>query len=244
MFAQGSRRPIGFGVSLTQTGKTMLIGYVAIYIIELILEHWLAIPIYSLLALGPMGSGLFRAWQLVTHPLVHNPSAPIGFLFNCLIFYFFAGTVEASLGTRRFIKLYIVAAVGGAVIGLLLSALTAFSFPFAGMMPSLLSLIVVFGLLQPEATILLMFVLPVKAKFISYATIAVTALTFLAKANPHGAYHLGGILLAYLYFRPPSHMLNLNWWRWKFYERSQQKRRTKFTVIDGKDDDDDRPTIH
>ena len=41
-------------------------------------------------------------------------------------------------------------------------------------MPSLLTLIVVFGLLRPEATILLMFVLPIKAKYISYGTLIVT----------------------------------------------------------------------
>ena len=245
MFAQGNRSPIGFGVSLTPVGKIMLIGYAVIYILELVLQHWLAVPVYHWLALGPLNSGTFHLWQIFTHPLIHNPGAPIGFLFNCLIFYFFAGTVESALGTRRFIRLYVIAAGGGAVIGLLFSALSAFSAPFGGMMPSLLSLIVIFGLLNPEATILLMFILPVKAKFISYATIAVTALTFLAKANPHGAYHLGGILLAYLYFRPPNHLINLNWWRWKIYEHNQKKRRSRFTVVNGKDkDDDQKPTIH
>lgn len=244
MYAQGNRSPIGFGVSLTPVGKAMLIGYAAIYIAELLLEHWLAVPIFRWLALGPLGSGTFRIWQLLTHAVIHDPGAPIGFLINGLIFYFFAGTVESALGTRRFIRLYAIAAMGGAVIGLLFSALSAFRAPFAGMMPSLLSLIVIFGLLHPESTILLMFVLPVKAKFISYATIAVTALTFLAKANPYGAYHLGGIFMAYLYFRPPAHLLNPNWWRWKYYERTQKKRRSQFTVIDGKNNDKDEPTIH
>jgi membrane associated rhomboid family serine protease len=245
MFAQGNRSPIGFGVSLTPVGKTMLIGYAAIYIFELIFQHWLAVPVYQWLALSPLNSGTFRIWQVLTHPVIHNPGAPIGFLINCLIFYFFAGTVESALGTQRFIRLYVIAAGGGALIGSLFSTLSAFSAPFGGMMPSLLSLIVIFGLLHPESTILLMFVLPVKAKFISYATIAVTVLTFLAKANPYGAYHLGGILTAYLYFRPPSHLLNPNWWRWKLYERAQKKRRSRFTVIDGKNkDDDNKPTIH
>lgn len=245
MFAQGNRSPIGFGVSLTPVGKTMLIGYAAIYIFELIFQHWLGVPVYQWLALGPLNSGSFHIWQVLTHPVIHNPGAPIGFLINCLIFYFFAGTVESALGTRRFIRLYAIAAGGGALIGLLFSALSAFRAPFGGMMPSLLSLIVIFGLIHPESTILLMFVLPVKAKFISYATIAVTALTFLAKANPYGAYHLGGILAAYLYFRPPSHLLNPNWWRWKLYEHAQKKRRSRFKVVNGKDkDDDNTPTIH
>jgi membrane associated rhomboid family serine protease len=244
MFQQGQHRSFGFGTTLTSTGKIMLTIYAAIYILELICEHWLALPFYGWLALSPLQGGAFHFWQLLTHPLIHDPGAPISFLINCLVFYFFAGTIESALGTRRFLILYVAAAIGGAIVGLLFSGLTSFSVPYAGMMPSLLALIVTFGLLQPEAVVLLFFVLPVKAKLISYGTVIVTALTFLAKANVHGAYHLGGILLGYLYFRPPSHLLNPNWWRWKYFERGQGKKRSRFTVIDGKKDDNDRPTIH
>ena len=112
------------------------------------------------------------------------------------------------------------------------------------MLPSLLALIVVFGLLNPEATILLLFILPVRAKYISYGTIIITALTFLARTNPHGAYHLGGIALGWLYFRSPTHWLDAKWWRWKFEAHAQRKRRSKFTVVDGGNDDDQKPTIH
>lgn len=245
MFPQGHRSAFGLGASLTPIGKIMLMMYAAIYVLELICEHWLGIPIYRWLALYPPRSGYFHFWQLVTHPLLHDPGSPIGFLINCLVFYFFAGTIETALGTQRFIRLYIITAIGGAVIGLLFSGLVSFNVPHAGMMPSLLALIVVFGLLQPEATILFMFVLPIKAKYISYGTIIVTALTFLAKANVHGAYHLGGILFAYLYFRRPIQILNTNWWHWKYFEFTQKKRKSRFTVIDGKkDDDEEKPTIH
>jgi hypothetical protein len=113
------------------------------------------------------------------------------------------------------------------------------------MMPSLLALIVVFGLLNPEATVLLMFVLPIKAKYISYGTVIVTVLTFLARTNAHGAYHLGGIALAWLYFRSPTQWLDANWWRWKYFEYAQKKRRSRFSVIDGGNEDkDNKPTIH
>lgn len=219
--------------------------YASVYVVELICEHWLAIPLYARLALSPLNSGQFEFWQIVTHPLIHDPAAPIGFLINCLVFYFFAGTIEGALGTRTFLKLYSFAAIGGAAAGLLFSGLASFHIPYAGMMPSLLALIVTFGLLQPEATILLMFILPIKAKYISYATVVVTALTFLAKANVHGAYHMGGILFGYLYFRKPVQMLNVNWWRWKYFEYIQKKRRSRFTVIRGeKNDHNKKPTIH
>ncbi len=245
MFPQGQRRIMGFGPTLTSTGKIMLIIYAAVYVTELLGQQWLGIPVFQWLALSAPNSGLFHFWQLITHPFIHNPGAPIGFLINCVVFYFFAGTIESALGTRGFLQLYIIAALGGAVACLLFGSMASFNTPCAGMMPSLLALIVVFGLLQPDATILLFFVLPIKAKYISYGTVIVTALTFLAQTNLHGAYHLGGIGLGWLYFRSPTHWLDPNWWRWKYFERSQKKRRGNFTVIDGqKDDDDDQPTIH
>jgi len=246
MHPQGFRRPIGFGSTLTSTGKIMLIVYAAVYILELIGEQWLGLQLYGLLALSPPKSGLFHYWQLITHPVIHPPGSPIGFLIDCLVFYFFAGTVEAALGTRRFLRLYILAAVGAAVAGLIFGALTRPGIPFAGMMPSLLAMIVVFGLLNPEATVLFMFVLPIKAKYISYGTVIVTALTFLARTNVHGAYHLGGIALAWLYFRSPTQWLDADWWRWKYFEYTQKKRRSRFSVIDGGNEEnkDNKPTIH
>lgn len=245
MFSQGQRRTFGFGPSLTPTGKIMLIIYATVYVVELIGQHWLGIPIFQGLALSAPNSGSFHLWQLITHPFIHNPGAPIGFLIDCLVFYFFAGTIESALGTRGFLQLYIISALGGAVACLLFGSMVSVGIPCSGMLPSLLALIVVFGLLNPEATVLLMFILPIKAKFISYGTVIVTALTFLAQTNPHGAYHLGGIGLGWLYFRSPTYWLDLNWWRWKYFEYNQKKRRSKFTVIDGQnDDDDDKPTIH
>jgi membrane associated rhomboid family serine protease len=245
MFSQGHRRTFGFGTSLTRLGRTMLTIYAVVYIVELIGQQWLGIPAYQLLALSPIKSGNFQFWQLVTHPLIHDPGAPIGFLINCLVFYFFAGTIESAFGTQGFLRLYAITALGGAAAGLVFSGLTSFSAPMSGMMPSLLALIVIFGLLQPEATILLMFVLPIKAKYISYGTIIVTALTFLAQTNAHGAYHLGGIALGWLYFRSPAQWLDPNWWRWKYFEHTQKKRRSKFTVVkNNTHDDDEKPTIH
>ncbi|GAB6909163.1 Rhomboid family protein [Desulfosarcina cetonica] len=245
MLAYGQRSPIGFNIPLTRLGKIMLMMYAGVYVLELIGEKWLGIPIFGWLALGTPGSGGFYPWQLITHPLIHDPGSPISFLLDCLVFYFFAGTVESALGTRGFLRLYVAAAVGAAIAGLLFNLLVGVGIPYAGMMPSLLALIVVFGLLQPETTVLLMFVLPIKAKYISYGTVIITALTFLARTNPYGAYHLGGIALAWLHFRSPTQWLDINWWQWKYFEFRQRRHRTKFTVIDGKKrGDNDRPTIH
>ncbi len=242
---QYRRASYGFGSQLTPIGKRLLILYSVIYVLELFCEHWFNMPFVVYLKLYPLNSSGFHVWQILTHPFLHNPNAPIGFLINCLVFYFFAGPVEQALGTRRFLYLFYLAALGGALCGLAFSLVSGFNSAFLGMMPSLLTLIVVFGLLNPEATILLMFILPIKAKFISYGTVIVTLLTFLAKVNPHGAYHLGGILFGYVYFQGPRYLFDPNLIRLRYMEWQMKRRRSRFTVVDGsKNDDDHKPTYH
>ena len=234
----------GFGSRLTLLGKRLLLAYGIIYVVELIFEHWFRIPVVSFIQLYPLGHSHFHFWQFFTHPFIHDPRNPISFLISCLVFYFFAGSVESAFGPRRFLILFYTSALGGALCGLVFSSVSGFNAPFFGMLPSLLSLIVIFGLLNPEATILLMFILPIKAKYLSYGTTLITSLTFLAKANPHGAYHLGGILFGYLYFRGLGRLLKLLYL--KYFEWELKKKRSRFKVVDGfKDKEDkDTPTYH
>ncbi len=240
------RMPTGFGSYLTPLGKKLLLVYGSIYVLELLFEHWFKIGIVSVLELYPLGNWNFHFWQLITHPFIHNPNSPISFIISCIIFYFFAAPVEHAFGPKRFLIFFYTSALGGALCGLGFSFVAGFNVPFLGMMPSLLSLIVIFGLLSPEATILLMFILPIKAKYLSYGTIIITFLTFLAKANPHGAYHLGGILFGYLYFRGLGKYFDFRLIRLKYSEWQLKRRKSRFTVIDGgkAEEDEDTPTYH
>lgn len=240
------RRPsFELGSNLTPLGKRLFILYSAIFILELLLSNWLTIPFVSLLQLYPLTSPNFNLLQIVVHPFLHDPEAPISFLINCLMLYFFAAPIEYAFGAKRFLILFYFSALGAAICGLAFSGVSGFSAPFMGMMPSLLALVVVFGLLNPEATILLMFILPVKAKFLSYATVLITLLTFLAKANPYGAYHLGGVLFGFIYFKGFGMLLNPRLIHLKFLNWKLKQKRAKFKVIQGdKKKNDDKPTYH
>jgi len=239
------RMSYGFGSNLTLLGKRLLLIYGAIYIIELLFEHWLKIPVVEVLKLYPFKEESFQIWQIFTHPFIHNPRSPISFLINCLVFYFFATPIENAFGARRFLILFYLSALGGALCGLAFSSVSGFNAPFLGMLPSVLSMIVIFGLLSPESTILLMFVLPIKAKYLSYGTALITFLTFLAKANPHAAFHFGGIIFGYIYFKGPKNIFDPNLIYTKYLEWQLKKRRSHFKVLDGnKKKDDDRPTYH
>lgn len=238
------RPTFGFGSSLTPLGKRLIIIYTVIYVAELLLEHWLKAPVVAYLELYPLASPSFRIWQFFTHPFIHDPYAPFGFLINAIMLYFFAAPVENALGSKRFLTLFYVAALGSAVCGQVFSGISAFDTPFMGMLSSLLALLVVFGLLNPEATIMLMFIIPIKAKYLSYGTVLITSLTFLAKANPFGAYHLGGIFFGYLYFRGPKRVFDPNLIYLRYLQWQLRRRKAGFRVIDGNKGDDDKPTYH
>ena len=143
------RMPTGFGSYLTPLGKRLLLVYGSIYVLELLFEHWLNIEIVSVLKLYALSNLNFHFWQLITHPFIHNPNSPISFIISCIIFYFFAAPVEYAFGPKRFLIIFYISALGGALCGLVLSFVADFNVPFFGMMPSLLALIVIFGLLSP-----------------------------------------------------------------------------------------------
>ncbi len=235
-----------FGFAMSPLCKKLLIIYGSIYIVQLLTEHWIQAPLSSYLYIYPIESDRFRFWQLLTHPFVHDPGSPFGFLINCLVLYFFANPVENAFGARGFLRLFYAAALGALIFGLAFSLVPGFAFPFSGMSPSILALIIVFGLLNPEATIYLMFVIPVKAKYISYGTIIVTAVTFLAKANPHGAWHLGGIFFGYLYMKGPRNVLDPSLVSQKYQDWQFERKKRRFTVLEGGKGKkkDDKPTYH
>ena len=76
------RTTYSFGTGLTPAGKKLLIFYAAVYVSELVLEHWLHIPLVPLLQLHPVFHHGFQPWQILTAHFIHDPAAPIGFLLN------------------------------------------------------------------------------------------------------------------------------------------------------------------
>ncbi|MBU0995591.1 MAG: rhomboid family intramembrane serine protease [Proteobacteria bacterium] len=231
--------------NLTETGKRLMVLFSLIYILELIVEHWFHFPVVELLQLYPFEDERFMAFQFFTHPFIQHPASPFNFLLSLLLFYFFAGPVERSIGTKRFLPFFFIAIYGGALCGLCFSNIDGFNLPFLGLMPGLLATLVVFGLLSPESMILLFFILPVKAKFISYGTILIVFLGFLSKTSPGATYQLGGILLGYLYFNGFKNTLESNRLYLNYIYRQQQRKKSRFKVIDGeKNDKGDKPTYH
>ncbi|MEW5735925.1 MAG: rhomboid family intramembrane serine protease [Thermodesulfobacteriota bacterium] len=236
------RDSIRLSFRLTRLGKRLIYLYAGIYLVELVCQHWLSLPVAEWLSLYPPLSPGFHVWQAATHAFIFDPYSPLSPVFSLIGFVFFAEPIERFFGTRRFLIFYFSAAAAAAAFGMLLSGVEAFSVPFCGIGPEVLALITAFGFLYPDLVIYLFFIIPVRAIWISYITIGAAVLLFLGKADPWGAYHLGGILTALFWVKGGRRLLSRDTWTLWWLRLRYRVRRRRFTVING--GKDKPPTLH
>jgi membrane associated rhomboid family serine protease len=145
---------------------------------------------------------LVRPWTLVTYMFLH---AGIGHIFfNMLCLFFFGPRVEARLGGQRFIALYLVSGLTGALASSLLSPGAA----VVGASGAIYGVMLGYARYWPKDTILIWGVLPVPARGL---VIGMTALNLwqglggpvAGSGNIANFAHLGGFLGAWAF---------LVWW--------------------------------
>jgi hypothetical protein len=192
-------------------------------------------------------------WQLVTYPAVGAGGASIWFLLELLILFWFGRDVYWRLGRRRFWQLIVVASVGAAVVAVLVHGVMALAggpsaAPFVTMQGHrmlITILIAAFATVAGEATILLFFVLPLKARWFLWLEI-LFAFVFGLLPYKDLAGFLGvctAVFLTYSSLMPGGPGRVLHGWR-KRLERmileqrlARMKRRRRFDVVDGGKDD-------
>ena len=209
-------------------------------------------PVPALLRLTPAVLG-GAIWQLVTYPFVGAGGASIWFLLELLILFWFGRDVFRRLGRRRFWRLLLVtatvaAAVAVATHALMLLAGGGSTAPFLTMQGHrmlITVLVAAFATLYGEATILLFFVLPVKARWFLWLEI-LAAFVFGLLPYKDLAGFLGvcaAVLVTFASLEPRGpgralHTFSKRLERWILERRlARLRRRRPFEVVDGGKDD-------
>lgn len=189
---------------------------------------------------------LFAVWQLFSYMFLHDPGGFSHILWNMLALWMFGKDLEAIWGTRRFLQYYFICGVGAGLCCLAASALFGNGLERTiGASGAIYGLLLAFGVLFPDATILFSFLFPIKAK---YFVMIIGAITFMMTLGSTGSgvshvAHLGGMIWGYLYLKTNLGKMDLfggaqEWYRrWKL-----QRARRKFQVYMRKhgDRDNDR----
>lgn len=151
--------------------------------------------------------GLWRpwpyAWQLVTYQFLHDPSGIAHVAFNMFALWMFGRHLDRRWGWRSFIAYYLTCGVGAGLFHVAMaSVLPQHQGLVMGASGAVLGVLVAFGMTFPEQTVLLFFVIPMKAK---HVVLLFAALELLLAWNPQGGVanlaHLGGMLTGWLYLR-------------------------------------------
>ncbi len=192
----------------------------AAFIVQLVLTSWNQPFVLEYLGLSDRGINDAYAWQFFTAPLLHNNIWH--FAADMLVLYFIGRDVEAIIGQRQFLFLYLFGAFSGELGHLFLMPSDCVLFGASG---GVAAIFIAYATILPELemTTLLLFMVPVRLKMRRLAQIAlVGAVAFLlydrSGAVGHSAF-VGGAIAGWFY----AHLLGFG--RTSLLQRVLRQRR-------------------
>lgn len=128
---------------------------------------------------------LQRPWTLITHIFVH---ANFDHLFwNMLVLFFFGLALEQRVGEKRFLEIFMLSGIVGALVQMLVSS------PYTTMLGASGAIYGVMGclaIIAPEIQVLLFFVIPLR---IQYAVVLFALIDFLMMGSGDSIAHMAHI---------------------------------------------------
>ncbi|HEX9879985.1 MAG TPA: rhomboid family intramembrane serine protease [Candidatus Binatia bacterium] len=244
-----TRSTIFGGGAMTPAVKTLLIANAAFFVFQSFMDYTF-IYLFGLVPRLVWQEGYL--WQLFTYQFLHGGLFHL--LFNMLALWMFGCDLERRWGPSFFFKYYFVSAVGG---GLLNAAfLPSQSVPSIGASAGVYGVLLAYGLAYPNRTIYFYFLFPIKMKHFVLIIGAISLYSSLMASGSGIAHlaHLGGMGFGYLYLRCGSSALTaLSLSKGGnpivrvriFLDRYRlARRKRRFRVVNGKKDDDSKPTLH
>jgi membrane associated rhomboid family serine protease len=236
-YRQGPYRPMGAGFAvpgLTPWVKRIVIASVAVWLVQWVSGRLLGVPLEGTFGLVPAKVVHGFVYQPVTYMFLHSPRALFHLLFNMLMLWMFGSELESLWGGRAFARFYLVCGLGAAVF---ITALGLFTEPHSvtiGASGAIYGLIMAYGTVFAQRTILFMMIFPMKARTFAWIFFVVA---FISTVDPgasgvsHVA-HLGGAVTGFLF-------LKRAWRVGSFYRELRWKlRRRRFKVMTPEDPDD------
>ncbi|MDQ5897629.1 MAG: hypothetical protein RLZZ592_2857 [Pseudomonadota bacterium] len=178
--------------------KALMLICTALFCVQLLFGYWVEV----LFALWPLGSDPFMPWQLITYAFLHGSMGHL--FFNMLGLWMFGSELESIWGRTRYLQFLGASALVGGLIQLVVVSLgVPGGGPTLGASGALFGLLMAFGMMFPERTIMPLFPpIPMKAKVFVMVFGGIELLFGLVGGGgvAHFA-HLGGMLGGWLMMR-------------------------------------------
>ena len=182
--------------------KWLLIVNTIIFVLTYLCPLQLQRQIMLVLALSAEAAvrNLF-VWQLVTYMFLHAGITHV--LFNMLTLWMFGIQLERDWGTRRFLKYYFYCGIAAGVCVLVVNILLGYwGVVTLGASGAIFGVLVAFGVMYPDQTVLMYFLFPIKAKYLVMIFVAgELLLTFGPNTGVSTIAHLGGAAFGFVYLK-------------------------------------------
>jgi membrane associated rhomboid family serine protease len=148
---------------------------------------------------------LYQPWSVFTYFFVHVDIFHI--LFNMLFLYWFGGLIHEYLGNRRLVNLYILGGFFGGLIYMLAYNLIPYFRPLVdaslmmGASGAAFAVVVGAATLLPDYTFMLLFLGPVRIKYIAFFYIVISIASSIGSNAGGNIAHLGGALIGFMYVK-------------------------------------------
>jgi membrane associated rhomboid family serine protease len=143
----------------------------------------------------------FTIWQLVTYLFMHGGVWHL--LVNMFTLWMFGRTLEAEWGTRQFLRYYFLCGIGAGICDVAVNALLGnWESATIGASGAIYGLLLAFGVLYPNQTVLFNFLFPIKAKYfvMIYGALALLGAMSMNSGVSNIA-HLGGMAFGFVYLK-------------------------------------------
>lgn len=158
-----------------------------------------------------------RPWTIVTYAFVHDLSSIFHIFFNMLVFYWFGRLFVEYLGSDKLIAVYVLGFLAGGVLYLIVYNLVPFYQPqnatvMVGASAAVYAVVVACATLIPNYTFYLLFLGPVRIKYIAAFYIVLSFVGTVGSNAGGNIAHLGGALIGFVYVRQLQ--AGVNWGNW------------------------------
>lgn len=191
-------------VALSPAVKSLVILSVGAFLIQLFGDSFLNTHILQTLGLVP---ALFFEkkflWQPFTYLFMHADLFHL--LLNMFILWMLGSELENLWGSKEFLKYFFITGTAAAVFYLSIQAFfrgtTASMIPLVGSSGAVYGLLVAYGIIFSERTMLFMMIFPIKAKHfvLVLAGIEFVSTVFYTSTGVANAAHLGGMVVGFVY---------------------------------------------
>lgn len=150
---------------------------------------------------------IFQPWTIITYAFNHSMPNLFHILFNMLVLYWFGRLIVEYLGTQKLVSLYVLGALAGGLLYLLAYNLIPYYINqsnFGGMIgasAAVYAITIAAATLIPDYTFHLVFLGPVKIKYIAGFYIVISFIGSVGGNAGGNVAHLGGAWLGYVYVR-------------------------------------------